>query len=101
MTPREIIARHLCTMAAHDWAKITPFQRAAFRTTAGGIIEALNSADYVHGPTVEKCAAVVEEKADSYADPKEVSLWDCAKPISVRLYGAATAIRALAKERQG
>lgn len=66
-TAREIIARHLCTMAAQGWSAISPFERAAYRTTAAGMVEAVTTAGFrVLGPdevdpvTVEKCAEVVE-----------------------------------------
>lgn len=41
---REIIARHLCTMAAQGWSGISAFERAAYRTTAAGMVEAINTA---------------------------------------------------------
>ena len=50
-TPREIIARHLCTMAAQGWSAISPFERAAYRTTAAGMVEALTAAGFrIVGP---------------------------------------------------
>lgn len=61
-TAREIIARHLCTMAAQGWSGISPFERAAYRTTAAGMVEALTAAGFrILGPgeldveTVERC----------------------------------------------
>lgn len=63
---REIIARHLCTMAAQGWSGISAFERAAYRNTAAGMVEAIHDSgfrilgpDEIDGPTVEKCA---EEK---------------------------------------
>lgn len=48
---REIIARHLCTMAAQGWSGISPFERAAYRTTAAGMVEAVTSAGFrIVGP---------------------------------------------------
>ena len=64
---REIIAHHLCEMAAQGWSGISPFERAAYRTTAHGMIEAISAAgfriigkDEVDPVTVEKCAEVTE-----------------------------------------
>jgi hypothetical protein len=84
MTPREIIAKALGSVIG--WAR-----------TADLILAALNSAGYrILGPgewdkeTVEKCAEVAETRS-----PDDDSLdWQARKH-------AATAIRALAKEKQG
>ena len=64
---REIIARHLCAMAAQGWSGISLFERAAYRTTAAGMVEAITASgfrilgpDEIDGPTVEKCAEVAK-----------------------------------------
>lgn len=41
---REIIAHHLCEMAAQGWYGISPFERAAYRTTAQGMVGAIEAA---------------------------------------------------------
>lgn len=69
-TAREIIARHLCTMAAQGWSAISPFERAAYRTTAAGMVEAVTTAGYrILGPdevdavTLEMAARIADEQA--------------------------------------
>lgn len=66
---REIIARHLCTMAAQGWSGISAFERAAYRTTAAGMVEAINASgirfagpdDRILGPDeVEDVRRIVE-----------------------------------------
>lgn len=88
---REIIARHLCEMAAQGWSGISTFERAAYRTTASGMVEAITTSgfrilgpDEIDGPTVEKCADVAEERAE----------WVPLKSGDMR-----TAIRALKEKR--
>lgn len=48
---REMIARHLCTMAAQGWSGISAFERAAYRTTAAGMVEAIHASGFrILGP---------------------------------------------------
>ncbi|WP_210336814.1 hypothetical protein [Aquamicrobium zhengzhouense] len=68
----EIIAWHLCTMAAQEWSGISELDRAAYRTTAAGMVEAITDSgfrilgpDEIDGPTVEKCAEVAETCPDT------------------------------------
>lgn len=95
---REIIARHLCTMTAQGWSGISPFERAAYRTTAAGMVEAITAAGFrIVGPddldekTVERCAAELE-KPHKFIDGTEMAL-----PSAL---ACAAAIRAM-KETQG
>lgn len=51
MSARDVIAKHLCTMAAQGWSGISAFERAAYRTTAIGMIDTLTSSGYrILGP---------------------------------------------------
>lgn len=91
---REIIARHLCAMAAQGWSGISAFERAAYRTTAAGMVEAVTASgfrilgpDEVDGPTVEKCAEV----AAAFDGRTDI--------LKISGLGVATAIRALKEKR--
>lgn len=94
-TAREIIARHLCTMAAQGWSAISPFERAAYRTTAAGMVEAVTSAGFrIVGP--EEVDPVTVERAAAWHDHNAEMLENDDSPYSAWHKGAAAAIRALA-----
>lgn len=83
---REIIAMHLCAMAAQEWSGISELDRAAYRTTASGMVEAItDSGFHILGP-------------DDWRDVQrvvEIANRNEASPEWSRL------ARALAKEKQG
>lgn len=41
---REIIAQHLCEKTGQGWSGISTYERAAYRTSAHGMIEAITTA---------------------------------------------------------
>ena len=68
----EIIAWHLCTMAAQEWSGISELDRAAYRTTAAGMVEAITDSGFrILGP--DEVGAVVEacEEAMPYVSRYE------------------------------
>jgi hypothetical protein len=99
MTPREIIAKGL-------FNAVQRFGQSECGLYAGHAIEALHSAGYrILGPgewdkeTVEKCAEVVREMVPNI--PPDGPSTDVQESEYMALGHALTAIRALAKEKQG